>query len=129
MKLNPFGHALRVARAQVGKTMMTMAEEIGTKPSFLSAMETGRSKIPDSWVEKIDQYLRKYKCPIENLKELADASNKSVSIENLPLTHQLLVSGFAKSTLDQEQLKAVADFFQALQQEGKQGDKNASRKK
>lgn len=116
MKPNPFGHALRVARAQVGKTMMTMAEEIGVKPSFLSAIETGKSKIPGSWVEKIDQYFQKHKCPIENIRELADASNKSVSIEGLPLTHQLLVSGFAKSNLNQEQLKTVADFFQELHQ-------------
>ena len=115
MKLNAFGHAIRVARAQVGKTMMKMAEELGAKPAFLSAMETGRSKIPAAWVEKIDQYFKANGAPIEKIRELADAANKSVSIEKLPLQHQLLVSGFAKSELTAEQLDAVASFLKKLQ--------------
>jgi transcriptional regulator with XRE-family HTH domain len=114
MKLNAFGHALRVGRAKVGKTMKEMADEMGAKPAFLSAMETGRSKIPRLWVKKIDTYFRDLGSPIEDLAARADASNKNVSIEGLPLQHQLLVSGFAKSELTPEQLEAAAEFLQNL---------------
>lgn len=114
MGLNRFGHEIRVARAKVGKTMMKMAEELGTKPSFLSAMETGRSKIPPTWVDKIDQYFKSLNSPVENIRELADAANKNVSVEGLSLQHQLLVSGFAKSDLTQEQIQRAVEFLKDL---------------
>ena len=119
MKLNKFGHEVRVARARIGKTMMKMAEELGTKPAFLSAMETGRSKIPAAWVERIDRYFKDYGSPIDKIRELADAANESVSIEGLPLQHQLLVSGFAKSDLTQDQIKKAVEFLKNLQKEGR----------
>ncbi len=118
MKLNAFGHAIRVARAQVGMTMMKMAADLEVKPAFLSAMETGRSKIPDAWVEKIDTYFRDHGFPIKHIRELADAANNNVSIEGLPLQHQLLVSGFAKSNLTQKQLESIAEFFKNLHGKG-----------
>lgn len=121
MGLNKFGHEIRVARAKVGKTMMKMAEELGTKPSFLSAMETGRSKIPTDWVDKIDQYFKSLNSPVENIRGLADAANKNVSVEGLSLQHQLLVSGFAKSDLTQEQIQRAVEFLKNLQKEGQNG--------
>ena len=119
MKLNAFGHAIRVARAKVGKTMMMMANDLGVKPAFLSAMETRRSKIPSTWVLKIDEYFKNLNCPIDDIEVLADASNENVSVEGLPLQHQLLVSGFAKSKLSSEQLEAAAKFLKTLHNSGK----------
>lgn len=114
MKLTEFGAAVRHARGQLGKTLMAMANDLGTSPAFLSALETGRNKVPAQWVVKIDEYFKGLNFPIRDLPSLADAANESVSIDGLPLQHQLLVSGFAKSAYTQEQLNAIGEFFQQL---------------
>ncbi|HBN8920219.1 TPA: helix-turn-helix transcriptional regulator, partial [Pseudomonas aeruginosa] len=56
MSLTKFGIAVREYRRQLGLTLSTMAASLSTSPAFLSAMETGRSKIPMEWVEKISEY-------------------------------------------------------------------------
>ncbi|WP_334159282.1 helix-turn-helix domain-containing protein [Oryzomicrobium sp.] len=114
MKLTEFGQAVRQARGHVGKTLMAMANDLGTSPAFLSALETGRNKVPAQWVVKIDSYFRELGFPINNLEMLADAANDSVSISGLPLQHQLLVSGFAKSDFTKEELCSIGEFFQQL---------------
>lgn len=119
MKLTEFGTAVRQARGRAGKTLMAMANDLGTSPAFLSAIETGRNKVPAQWVIKIDEYFKRLGNPIENLPMLADAANETVSIDGLPLQHQLLVSGFAKSAYTQEQLKSIGDFLQQLHAKGK----------
>ncbi|WP_089086445.1 helix-turn-helix domain-containing protein [Aquitalea magnusonii] len=114
MKITKFGQEVRQARGQVKKTLMAMANDLGTSPAFLSAMETGRNKIPAPWVEKIDNYFKDLGVPIENLSKYADAANENVSISGLPLQHQLLVSGFAKSDFSQEDLQRIREFFENL---------------
>lgn len=114
MVLTEFGVAVRQARGKAGKTLMSMANDLGASPAFMSALETGRNKVPAQWVAKIDEYFKKLGNQISDLALLADVANESVSISGLPLQHQLMVSSFAKSTYNQEQLKSIGDFLQQL---------------
>ncbi|HCE6991526.1 TPA: helix-turn-helix transcriptional regulator, partial [Pseudomonas aeruginosa] len=65
MSLTKFGIAVREYRRQLGLTLSTMAASLSTSPAFLSAMETGRSKIPMEWVEKISEYFAVKGIPVK----------------------------------------------------------------
>lgn len=114
MALTEFGKAVRKARIDIGETLLSMASAIGTTASFLSGMETGRKKIADDWVAKIDDFLTARGKPINDLQELANVANKSVPIDGLPLQQQMLIAGFAKSPFTPEELQAVAHLLQQI---------------
>ncbi|RUK03200.1 helix-turn-helix transcriptional regulator [Pseudomonas aeruginosa] len=118
MSLTKFGIAVREYRRQLGLTLSTMAASLSTSPAFLSAMETGRSKIPMEWVEKISEYfaVKGISVKTRDLKALACEDNESVSLEGLPQHHKMLIAGFANSDLTQEQLanfgKLLAEIYE-----------------
>ncbi|SAL49281.1 helix-turn-helix domain-containing protein [Caballeronia concitans] len=114
MALTAFGKAVRKARVDAGQTLLTMAEELGTTASFLSAMETGRKKVSDQWVSKIEAFFEDKGHPIAELAKLAAVSNEVVPIDGLPLQQQMLVAGFAKSEFTAEELKVVAQFLEKI---------------
>lgn len=114
MALTEFGKTVRKARIDTGQTLLSMAEELGVTASFLSAMETGRKKIGAEWVTRIAAFFDRHGAPIQNLDTLAAASNEVVPVDGLPLQHQLLVAGFAKSPYTAEELKEIAAFFERI---------------
>ncbi len=44
MALTEFGKAVRKARIDTDSTLLTMSQELGTTPAFLSGLETGSKK-------------------------------------------------------------------------------------
>lgn len=116
--LTEFGKKVRKARIDAGVTMMQMADALGTTPSFLSAMETGRKKVPAEWVSKVERYFAMHGVIVANLGTAADASNQSVSLEGLSREHQMLVAGFARvqsSSMSAEDVDAFKRLLQGLQ--------------
>ncbi len=105
MALTEFGKAVRTARVRTETTLQQMADEIGTTAAFLSGIETGRKKVPLGWVPKIDAFFRARGVQAENLDDLASMANGQVSIEGLSPAQQMMVAGFARTTLDADQLK------------------------
>ena len=65
MGLTKFGAAVREARRQTKQTLQTMAATLGTSPAFLSAIETGRSKVPMDLVKKDEDYCENIGQPID----------------------------------------------------------------
>lgn len=106
MSLTKFGATVREYRRELGLTLSNMATALGTSPAFLSAMETGRSKVPMEWAEKIARFVSEKGQVVEvsKLRAMACESNDSVSLEGLPPHHKMLIAGFANSDLNQEQL-------------------------
>lgn len=117
MSLSKFGVTVREYRRLLQVTLSSMATSLNTSPAFLSAMETGRSKIPMEWVEKISAYFERSGLTVNKskLKAMACEDNDSVSLEGLPPHHKMLIAGFANSDLNQEQLtklgKLLADIY------------------
>lgn len=111
MTLTDFGKTVRKARIDTGETLLTMSSKLKTSPAFLSGIETGRKKIPNEWVVKIQVFFKSYGLNLENLEDQADVANKSVPIDGLDYQHQMLVAGFAKSDLSQEDLKKFAEMI------------------
>lgn len=114
MALTEFGKAVRKARIDLGETLVSMSGAIGTSASFLSGMETGRKKITDEWVSKINSFFESRNRKVEDLEELAVIANKSVPIDGLPLQQQMLIAGFAKSPFTADELQAVAKLLQKI---------------
>lgn len=113
MALTPFGKAVRKARLDADVTLSDMAATLGYTAAFLSALETGRKRIPAEVVTKVEQYFAARGIQLEPLQPLADVSNETVSLEGLTPDHQMMVAGFARASMrnvdpdDLEQLKSL----------------------
>jgi len=105
MALSEFGKVIRKARLDTDTNISNMAEAIGVSAAFLSGVETGRKKIPSDLVEKIQAFFFSRGKNLDALRELADVSNQSVSLEGLPPQQQMLIAGFARTPMDAETLK------------------------
>ena len=124
MSLTKFGTATREYRRDLNLTLSAMATALNTSPAFLGAMETGRSKVPMEWVEKIAEYFREQKLPVQTniLKAFACEANDSVSLERLPPQHKTLIAGFANSDLTQEQLTKLGNLLADIYAEKPKND-------
>jgi transcriptional regulator with XRE-family HTH domain len=113
MAITDFGKAVRKARIEADVTLAAMAAELETTPSFLSALEMGRKKIPADWIGKIESYFARRGVLGVQLGKLADVANKSVSLEGLSPAQQMLVAGFARVNLDDDQLARLRELLGA----------------
>lgn len=104
MVITEFGKLVRKARVDAEVNLSTMAEELGVSPAFLSGLETGRKKISPDWVEKVHAYFTAKGIMINKLREAADISNQSVSIEGLEPRHQHVLAAFARMKPDTDLL-------------------------
>lgn len=111
MAITEFGKAVRKARIDAEVTLASMAEELNTTPSFLSALEMGRKKIPLDWVSTIEGYFLKHGVSVR-LGELADVANKNVAIDGLSPEHQMMVAGLAR--MDPNELDNFKQLFAAF---------------
>lgn len=110
MALTNFGKEVRKARIEADVTLSVMADALETTPSFLSAMEMGRKKIPQEWVGKIEGFFREQGIVIK-LGELADIANKSVSLDGLSPAQQVLLAGFARVNMDESMLAKFSELL------------------
>lgn len=112
MKLTEFGKTIRKARLDAETSLLEMASALDVTSSYLSGLETGRKNITNEWTLKIKNYFITKGIFIDNLEQLADVSNKTVSLEGLTPTHQMLMAGFARTTPDDttiDKLKALLE--------------------
>lgn len=114
MALSEFGKTVRKARIDVGYTLKTMAEDLKTSAAFLSGLETGGKKISKEWVRKIETFFDTKGHPVDNLGQLADVANESVSLSGLSQQQQMLVAGFAHSPFTPDELKKFAAFLEEI---------------
>lgn len=66
-----YGRILRQIRARRREVMLDMAKVLGVAPSFLSAVENGKERIPEDWAHKIANH---YGLSNEELKKLEQAN-------------------------------------------------------
>lgn len=111
MGLTDFGKTIRKARVDIGTTLAAMAADLGVSAAFLSGLETGRKNISDEWIVKISAYFSGKGIEVPRLAEMADVSNKSVSIAGCDPQKQMLIAGFARSNLDAETLEKIAKLI------------------
>lgn len=111
MALTEFGKVVRKARIDADCTLLTMSNDLGTTPAYLSGLETGSKKISKKWVEKITNFFKTKNIELDNLQELANVSNDNVPLDDLPEQQKMLIAGFARSSWRAEELKKFAELL------------------
>lgn len=80
--ITEFGKALRKIRIDRGEVLRDMAAKLEVSPSFISAIETGKKKIPTGFIEQIETLYN-----LTDLEErmLKDAVKNSVTAVKINL--------------------------------------------
>lgn len=109
--LTEFGKALRKIRIEHEELLKDMATVLDVSPAYLSAVETGKRRIPDGWAEKISDH---YHLPPHERIELTQAVENSaqevrISLQDTSDTKREAVLTFAKALdqLSDEDLKRI----------------------
>jgi XRE family transcriptional regulator len=120
--LTNFGKELRVARVMTGTTLAQMADFLGKTASFVSAVETGQKKVPDGFVEKVLEFFSKREYAFaedKNLFDLAAVANQSVKLDSqMSAQQQMLVSAFARSSMDAQSLEKFSKLLAEIGSKG-----------
>ena len=94
--LTPFGITIRKLRLDKGMRLLDLARRISRSPAFVSAIETGRKPIPDSYVLMISRAMELSAPEIRELRGAADRTRKEVPVQELPEDQRELVAAFAR---------------------------------
>lgn len=115
MAVTNFGRAVRKARQETNDTLMTMSKGLDKSVAFLSAIETGRTKIPLDLVPKIEKFFyQKGYMFDEDLSIVASVANKNIPIDGLSYQHQMMVAGFANSNFNREDLDKICNLLEDI---------------
>ncbi|WP_175924277.1 helix-turn-helix domain-containing protein [Burkholderia latens] len=115
MPLTAFGKAIRRARFETGHTQTSMASELGASPSYLSALENGSKTISDRWLHKIENFFAKNGLQTYELAKLAAISNRLISLDGLPVLHQLLIAHLAFSHFTHYELNEFVQLAKRIE--------------
>ncbi len=109
MRLTEYGKLVRKARIDANITMLKMADALGVSPSYLSALENGKKKVPTQFVGKVLEYFREVGVDVPGLFEATAVSNEQVSIAGLSLAQQIFISSLARTALTAKQIDDLAE--------------------
>lgn len=96
--LTRLGKELRKIRLDNDELLKDMAQRLGVTVAYLSAVENGNRKFPDSWIHIIaSEYGLKEK-EVENLQRLAfdERDSININVENANVQERSLAYSFAR---------------------------------
>ena len=127
--LTEFGKALRKIRRDTQQLLRDMADKLGVSSAYLSAVETGKRRIPQDWVSKIASI---YSLSCEEQADLQSAADNSVfdvtiSLVNASEQKRNAVLSFARALdgLNDEDLKRIMASMKG--KEEKRGNRQRAR--
>ena len=127
--LTEFGKALRKIRVDRQQLLRDMADKLGVSSAYLSAVETGKRRIPQDWVSKIASI---YSLSCEEQADLQSAADNSVfdvtiSLVNASEQKRNAVLSFARALdgLNDEDLKRIMASMKG--KEEKRGNRQRAR--
>ena len=75
-----FGEEMRVLRTRRHQTQQDMADVLGVSKPFLSAVEAGKKRIPDKWIDILCDHYNLKPYHREILQTAADRSRSQIKI-------------------------------------------------
>ena len=109
--LTDFGKILRKLRIDRQEFLRDMAKKLGVSSAYLSAVETGKRKAPESWVDVIIEQYELNSVMASELRLAYEHSTQEVKIplNNVSATRRDAVLSFAKALngLDDEKLAKI----------------------
>lgn len=113
--LTSIGKFLRKLRIDNGEILKDMAENLDVSSAFLSAVENGKKKMPENWIEKLKDI---YSFTAEQAEELQAAvidTNDIVELrlQNASEENRTLAISFAREfdSLDEETSKRILNIL------------------
>lgn len=114
--LTKFGKELRALRLERDELLRDMADKLGVTVAYLSAIENGKRRIPDEWIQKISAIYNLSEEKEEKLQEYAyeDKNEIRINMEGITMDQRNLVYSFARrfqnlDTGDIKELQNVLD--------------------
>lgn len=109
------GMFLRKIRLSKGEILKDMAENMGVSSAFLSAVENGKKKMPESWNEKLKDFYKLTEQQQEELRTAVIESSEKIelSIKNVSKENRELAICLARhfDSLDEETSKQIFDLL------------------
>ncbi len=113
-----FGKFLRKIRIDHNEILKDMANVLGVTASFLSAVENGKKKIPDQWLQILGDVYNLTPKEIEELDFAFSETNNSIKIlfDGLGEENKKVAFSFARK-LDTFTEKELAEFRKIMKME------------
>lgn len=119
--ITSLGRFLRELRLNHGEKLKTMAERLGVSSAFLSAVENGKKKMPDSWNEKLTDLYNLSDVQKEYLQRAVIESGETVelNLKNSSMGNRELAISFARhfDTLDEETSQKIFEILKRKDRE------------
>lgn len=110
-----FGKYLRKLRIDRGEVLSDMAKKLEVTSSYLSAIENGKRKIPENWIDEISGL---YQVDINELQEKVDqsVSELKISLGNKTSNDKELMFAFARNfdKLDEVKKKELQSILESV---------------
>lgn len=115
------GNFLRKLRLKNGEKLKDMADNLNVSSAFLSAVENGKKKMPDSWYEKLAKIYNLSAKQREDLETAVIESGETVElkIKDIPSSNRELAVCFARhfDSLDAEASKQIFAILKRKEEE------------
>ena len=109
------GDFLRKLRLENGEILKDMAKKLEVSSAFLSAVENGKKKMPESWYSKLEELYNLNDTQQDKLKEAVMESSDVIelNIHNSSYDGRLLAISFARKfdSLDDETSRAITEIL------------------
>lgn len=106
---NEFGSAIQELRRALGITLYVMAQRMGVSSAFLSNIENGKKRVPDSFVDKLAESFPEVRVQYDRFVGLANKARNEVvlSLQDSSSDDANLATALARkfSGLTEEQKK------------------------
>lgn len=113
--ITSLGNFLRRLRLANGEILKTMAERLEVSSAFLSAVENGKKKMPESWTPKLRTLYRLTESQIEELQTAEIASRESIELhtKNVSNANRELAILFARrfDDLDEKTSRRILEIL------------------
>lgn len=115
------GNYLRNLRLENGEILKNMASRLEVSSAFLSAVENGKKKMPESWYSKLESLYNLDSSQLGKLRSavLESCSTIEINMANISDENRELAVSFARkfNSLDEETTKKILKLLNKCKEE------------
>lgn len=116
MNYTSFGKFIKIFRIKRHEYLKEMAQKLGVSSAFLSAVETGKKRIPEDWIEKIIDLYQLSGSEKDELILSFEETNQSIKIDitDVSLVKMSVAHVFARTfeKMDDREAQVLLDFLE-----------------
>jgi len=112
--ITQLGKELKKLRIDLGITLADMATQLGKSSSFLSAVETGRKRIPDDFLDLLSKHYEPIRAKKDEFQVLINHARKEVPLpEDASLSDAMLATALTRKfkSLSPKEISELMEFL------------------